>query len=188
MKKSWILCSLLLIGIVLATISLSLMLLIQDWSARQMPTATPINCMEGYTEGMTPAQVSKLMNIPLVELTWLPEDLESIPQIRPHGLEWFDSSNGVTCVIRLSYAQVTKSTPEAFRNDLMIDILSRGNTRRTDIYPISCSLLDEALVTGRSIHCSGDLAGTEGRFAVSFFTHYSPDIAQKIADGIKLAE
>lgn len=188
MKKSWILRSLLLIGIVLMVVSLSLMLLIQDWSSRQMPTATPINCMEGYTEDMTPAEVSELMDIPLVKLTWLPKDLETVPKVRPHGLEWFDSSNGVTCVIRLSYTQVTKSTSDTFRNDLMIDILSIGGTRRTEIYPISCGLLDETLGTSGTIHCSGDLAGTEGHFRVSFFTHYSLDIAQKIADGIKLAE
>ena len=153
----------------------------------QTPSRTPINCAEGFNEGMSPAEVSTLMNIPLLKMTWLPSDLGTSPDVRPHGLQSVDSSNGVTCIIRMTYHKLATPVSGTFRNDLLVDLLLFKQEARTP-YPRSCGTI--GLETPRSdseIRCSGEFSTSKGIVAFYFFTDYPLDVAQKILEGIELS-
>jgi len=134
------------------------------------PSPTPIDCSKGYRDGISPEEISRLMEIPLIELNWLPDDLETAPQIKPHGLEWVDSSNGVTCAIRITYP------------NLSIDLISLKDIVRSTLNPVGCNRAQE--ISGSWIHCSGEFATSTGFLAISMFTTYPLETAQKIAHGI----
>jgi hypothetical protein len=136
--------------------------------------ATPArSCREGYTEGMSAAEVSALMQISLIEFDWLPSDIAGeTPDIYPHGLQHFDDSGDVTCVIRVEYP------------NLVADILSpqmqppvSGKVNCFPYEPIE-----------NSTRCWGELETTKGFSVISMFLHYPVEIAQRVADSIELID
>lgn len=140
---------------------------LRHFIANYEPTPS-ITCREGYTQEMSLVQVSKLMNIPLIELTWLPDDIQSEPLIEPYGLEHVDDSGNVTCVIRIVYPTI------------QIDVLPPISNTSRQPASIGCYGWDYSLS-----RCWGEINTEMGYSAITILTGYPPDIAQKIAGGIR---
>ena len=114
-----------------------------------------------------------MMEIPLIRLGWLPPDIASdTPKIYPHGLEHFDDSGDVTCVIRVKYATLTA--------DILSSQMKQSSSGRVDCHhyePIE-----------NSARCWGELETTNGFSTVSMFLNYPVEVAQRIADNIELID
>jgi hypothetical protein len=136
-------------------------------------TVLESNCADNYSAEMSPNQVSEMMGIPLIELTWLPQEVGSSPKVAPYTLFHVDIEGEYTCVLRISY-----STPQT--RDV-IDIRVFAPTSRSFYDAWSCHYYDER---NEGSVCFGEVLISDRYSRISMFTSYPPEVATRIAHGI----
>jgi hypothetical protein len=140
-----------------------------------------IECYIGQTQKMTVQEVANLLGIPLVELTWFPNNLNISPVITTTP----SYSYHPHCRVEIDYPK-PNSTQFDYVVSLYIDQL--GSIQLTKA-PTSCSYHFDP--NGPiNTDCSIEVDGSESTLRISFrlSSGVNPEDALKILDGIRVVE
>lgn len=143
----------------------------------------PIECYTEMVQTMTVQEVSDLLDMTLIEVTWLPDDLQVSPQITtyPSGV------NGHRyCSVTIRYFHAEEPPGNS------VSIQSRevpGISETPNPYPLSCSWnFTDTGPTGSN--CDVERYSTDSTLDVQIYTSpgLSPDEILQVLDGLVIVE
>jgi hypothetical protein len=147
-----------------------------------LPKSQPeIECYVGQTQSMTVQEVANLLKIPLVDLTWLPNNLtvSSVITTTPYY------SNSPYCQVEIDYPNSNSAKTDAI---IYLYIYQSGSIEPTKM-PTSCSYHFDP--NGPiNTDCSIEVDGANSTLRVNFRLGpvIAPEDALKILDGMRVVE
>lgn len=135
-------------------------------------------CKQGYHEGMTEAEISRLLELPRVAITWLPDELlNTEPTVDIYAYDGLDSSNDV-CALEVVYGSANEVRLEVRQGYLNIlkQGISTGNWQCHDVSEY------------RTVPtCYGDIISPNHEYSVlRVESTYGVETAKQIAESIVL--
>ena len=166
-------------------IIISLIVTLMAIIAYALNFSTPQNEIECYEEivaSMTIQEVSNLLDVSLVELTWLPSDVQTIPVVTTYPSSYQGNAAYSRCNVTIDYPHPDTGVTVSIRPR------SFNHIEPTKM-PVSCSW--NFSVSGPTgSHCSFDLHGTHTtvKLQVSISPDLSPETILQILDGMIVVE
>lgn len=144
-----------------------------------------LECHEELVTTMTIQQVSNLFDISLVELTWLPSNLQTAPKITTYPVIYDVHPELSNCQIIIEYPH-----PDLSRTSNLVSIRSDNlNYLEATKVPASCSWnFTTSGPTGSQCRLDLDGVSTTLRLSMSISSEFDPDTILQILDGVVVVE
>jgi hypothetical protein len=152
----------------------------------QIPTLQPdIECHEEAVTTMSIQQVSNLFDIPLVELRWLPSNLQAVPEVSTYPVFVQGHPELSECEIVIDYPHPNRTS---LRSLISIRSNSFGYLEATKS-PTSCSWhFTTSGPTGSDCNLELDGISSTIRLYIDISPEFDPETILQILDGIVVVE